>query len=79
MIATFTRNDIIRYVYLETSEEENSLIQQTLLTETKLQQFYEEMLEIKQVLDQSQANPSERALQNILAYSRNFNVSRISN
>ena len=79
MIATFTRNDIIRYVYLETSEEENSLIQQTLLTETKLQQFYEEMLEIKQVLDQSQANPSERALQNIPAYSRNFNVSRISN
>jgi CRISPR/Cas system CSM-associated protein Csm2 small subunit len=79
MIATFTRNDIIRYVYLETSEEENFLIQQTLLTETHLQQFYEELLETKQVLDQSQANPSERVLQNILAYSRNFNVSRISN
>ena len=79
MIATFTRNDIIRYVYSETSEEENFLIKQTLLTETHLQQFYEEMLETKQVLDQFQAHPSERAYQNILAYSRSFNSTRLTN
>jgi hypothetical protein len=76
MIATFTRNDIIRYVYLETTEEENFLIEQTLLTESDLQQFYIEMLETKQDLDRPLANPSEQAIQNILMYSRNFSVAR---
>jgi hypothetical protein len=72
MIATFTRDDIIRYVYLETSEEENSLIKQVLLTETDLQQFYEEMLEAKNDLDCFVATPSDRTIQKILAYSQNF-------
>ena len=76
MIATFTRDDIIRYVYLETSDEENLLIEQTLLTESDLQQFYEEVLEVKNDLERLKKSPSERAIQNILAYSRSFSLTQ---
>jgi len=72
MITTFTRDDIIRYVYQETSEEERALIEQTLLTEADLQQFHEELLDTKSDLDRLRVFPSERTIQNILAYSRNF-------
>ena len=72
MIATFTHDDIIRFVYHETSEEENVLIEQTLLTETDLQQFYEELVETQHELDQVATAPSERVVQQILLYSRSF-------
>lgn len=78
MIATFTHDDIIRYVYLETTQEENFLIEQTLLTESHLQHFYEEMLETKHDLDRTTARPSDKAIQNILAFSREFPSSRLT-
>jgi hypothetical protein len=72
MITTFTRDDIIRYVYQEISEEERTLIEQTLLTEADLQQFHEEVLETKNDLDRLRVAPSDRTIQNILSYSQNF-------
>ena len=78
MIATFTRDDIVRYVYLETSEEENYLIEQTLLTEPDLQQFYEDVLEMKVDLDHVIVGPSYETVQNILVYSRNFPTARVA-
>jgi hypothetical protein len=72
MITTFTRDDIVRYVYQETTEEESVLIEQTLLTEADLQQFYEELVETKNDLDRLRVFPSDQTIQNILAYSRNF-------
>ena len=72
MIATFTHDDIVRFVYHETSEEENVLIEQTLLTETDLQQFYEELVETQRELDQVATAPPERVVQQILLYSRSF-------
>ena len=40
MIQTFTQNDVIRYVYEETSEEENLLIQDALVHDTEMLEFY---------------------------------------
>ncbi|MBC7923626.1 MAG: hypothetical protein H7Z75_21325 [Ferruginibacter sp.] len=77
MIATSTHDDIIRFVYHETSEEENVLIEQTLLAETDLQRFYEELVETKRELDGvATHSASERAVQQILVYSRNFPYGR---
>lgn len=72
MIKTFTQNDVIRYVYNETPEEESELIAYTLLTDSQLQAFYDEMLALKKDLNKTDIGPSERAIQNILAYSRDF-------
>lgn len=73
MTKTFTQNDIIRYIYHETPEEESQLIAQNLLTDSELQAFYLEMLAITNEIHTIDIGPSELAIQNILAYSRDFN------
>jgi hypothetical protein len=72
MIKTFTPNDVIRYIYKETSEEESKLIAYTLLTDTELRTFYEEMKGMKQEISKLMNEPSERTLGRILTYSREF-------
>ncbi|MDI9874626.1 hypothetical protein [Flectobacillus rivi] len=72
MIQTFTQNDVIRYVYEETSEEENLLIQDALVHDTEMLEFYLDLVDLKIGLDTSYREPSSRTVDNILAYSRNF-------
>ena len=72
MIKTFTPNDVIRYIYKETSEEESKLIAYTLLTDTELRTFYEEMKGMKQEISRLMNEPSERTIGRILTYSREF-------
>jgi len=72
MIQTFTQNDVIRYVYEETSEEENLLIQDALVHDTEMLEFYLDLVDLKIGLDCSYREPSSRTVDNILAYSRNF-------
>jgi hypothetical protein len=72
MTKTFTPNDIIRYIYHETPEEESQLISQNLLTDSELQAFYLEMLAITNEIHTIDIGPSELVIQNILGYSRNF-------
>lgn len=74
MTKTFTQNDVIRYIYKEIPEEESELIAQCLLTDSQLQTFYEEMLALKKQLNKVKIGPSERAIQNILVYSKGFNL-----
>ena len=74
MTKTFTQNDIIRYIYHETPEEESQLISQNLLTDSELQAFYLEMLAITNEIHTIDIGPSELVIQNILGYSRNFDL-----
>ena len=75
MIQTFTQNDIIRYVYNETTEDENILIQDALISDAEMLEFYLDMLDVQAGLDKSYQQPSERSIDNILAYSRNYKES----
>jgi hypothetical protein len=72
MIKTFTPNDVIRYIYKETSIEESELIAYSLLTDTELRTFYEEMLGMKQEISKIIQEPTENTLGRILTFSRNF-------
>jgi hypothetical protein len=72
MIKTFTPNDVIRYIYKETSDEESKLIAYTLLTDTELRTFYEEMKGMKQEISKLIKDPSERAIGRILTFSREY-------
>jgi hypothetical protein len=74
MIKTFTQNDILRFVYEETQEEENVLIANVLLTNNELYNFYQEVLAVKKDVDQIYVQPSDTIIGNILAYSRSFVV-----
>lgn len=70
MIQTFTQHDVIRYVYQETTEEENILIQDGLVHDAEMLEFYLDMLDVQAGLDRSYRQPSERSIDKVLAYSR---------
>lgn len=72
MIQTFTPNDVLRYVYEETTDFENEQIEDSLAGDSELLIFYMDALETKQLMNKIARNPPERVIQNILSYSRNY-------
>ena len=75
MIQTFTQHDVIRYVYQETTEIEDLLIQDGFVHDSEMLEFYLDMLDVKAGLDKSYRQPSERSIDNILTYSKNHQKS----
>ena len=71
MIKTFTQDDVIRYVYHETSELETLEIEKALLCDAKLQESYNEINRVINQLDEKMKTPSQQAINNILNYSKN--------
>jgi hypothetical protein len=70
MIKTFTQNDLIRFLYHETSEEETKEINKALLCESELQEQYKELKAVRKELDAVRLEPSAASVQNILNYAR---------
>ena len=59
MTKTFTQNDLIRYIYDETSNAESSEIQQALLCNGSLQDEYKSLSGVVSMLDELlEASPS---------------------
>ncbi|MEN8249262.1 MAG: hypothetical protein ABFS32_10050 [Bacteroidota bacterium] len=52
MIKTFTQNDLIRYIYNETSHEESVEIQQALLCNGELKDEYKSLSSTVNMLDE---------------------------
>jgi chromatin remodeling complex protein RSC6 len=74
MIRTFTQDDVIRYVYHETSFEENNEIERAILCDSKLQSIFKEIRGIKKRLDEAVKAPSDKVINNILNYSKSLNL-----
>ncbi|MEY3416481.1 MAG: hypothetical protein RL060_592 [Bacteroidota bacterium] len=75
MTSTFTqKNDIIRFVYAETTVAENEVIMQDLLIDDVLYDFYIQCAFTKENIDQLKVEPSESCIQNILQYSKMGNM-----
>ncbi len=70
MIKTFTQNDLIRFLYHETSEQETKEINKALLCDSELQAQYNELNASKRMLDETHMQPSASTVLNILSYSR---------
>ena len=71
MIKTFTQTDLIRYIYLETTEEETREIDKALTRDGELQALCEELRAMKKDMDKVRLEPSAGTVLNILSYSRN--------
>ncbi|MCP9768429.1 hypothetical protein EGI22_10935 [Lacihabitans sp. LS3-19] len=69
---TSTQNEIIRYIYNETSSSENVLIETSLVYDNELLDFYLDCLELKEEMNQIQLSPKESSIQNIMNFSKNF-------
>jgi hypothetical protein len=69
---TSTQNDVVRYLYNETSNQENTLVEEALLFDKELLNFYLDCYDLKSGLDKIQLSPSDRAIERILSYSKNY-------
>ncbi len=73
MIQTFTPNDVIRYAYNETTEEESILIQDCMVNDATMFDFYLSILDIQDGLNKSVKAPSKQCIDAILAYASSTN------
>lgn len=69
---TLTQNDVVRYLYNETSDEENSLIEEAMIYDHDLMDFYFDCINLKADMNAISMTPSDRAVNRILEYSRNY-------
>jgi hypothetical protein len=72
MIKTFTQNDLIRFLYHETSEHETREINKALLCDSELQAQYKELNAMRRELDSARLEPSANSVQNILQYAQSM-------
>ncbi len=69
MIKTFTYDDVVRYAYSETTNEENEQIAEALVSSEDLMSFYIDTVEIQRQMNMIVRHPSGGIVQNIMAYS----------
>jgi hypothetical protein len=70
MTKTFTQNDLIRYLYRETSATETTEINKALICDSDLQEQFKELTATKSQLDTVRLQPSVASIRNILSYAR---------
>lgn len=58
MIRTFTPNDLIRFIYMETTAEETREIERTMATDPLLKEAYDALKKTTEALDDALINPS---------------------
>ena len=79
MTKTFTYDDVIRYVYAETTQNENDSIAEALSLDDDLMNFYLDSLEIKEQMNKIVHVPSDRSIQKIIHFSRQYSLKQSTN
>ena len=72
MIKTFTQDDLVRYIYKETTREENIEIEQTMLFDEVLADSYAELSSTVLSLNEIHKEPSQSLIDKILNYSESY-------
>ena len=70
MTKNITQDNLIRYIYQETSAEEASLIEEALQCNWELKELYENLIDSKAELDKVKVSPSQKVIDKILRYSK---------
>jgi len=78
MTKTLTRDDVLRYIYKETTREEALEIEKKMLENSGLMEFYNQSKEILFLMEEIQFEPSAKIQRNILDYSSAFNFESIN-
>ncbi|MBN9349726.1 MAG: hypothetical protein J0H55_03495 [Chitinophagaceae bacterium] len=64
----FTQDDLLRYLYGETSEKKTAAIRAALRKDAKLRGDFDQLKSLQNKLDQLKASPSKKTIDNILKY-----------
>ncbi len=78
MTKTITRDDVLRYIYNETSLEENLAVERQLILNAALMNFFKEAKETISKIDRFELKPSESVTNRILNYSGALKFESIS-
>jgi len=70
MIKTFTQDDVVRYLYNETSELEGKEIAKALICDAELQEMFKKLSILKAQLERGMVNPSDKTVDKIMDYAR---------
>ena len=76
MTKTFTYDDVVRYLYAETTENENDLIVEALALDNDLMSFYLDSLDIQSQMDKIVRTPSDQSVLKVFKYSQQFSPKR---
>ena len=76
MIQTFTLDDAVRYTYEEMSAEEARRFEEALCLDSKLMDMFQKMHSVKSRLENVSVDiePSSQVINNILAYSKTYDI-----
>ncbi len=70
MTLLFTQEDLVQYLYNETSNEQSVAIEEALQTDWQLREKFEELRHSMQLLDRQPESPRTQSVTNILNYAR---------
>ena len=70
MTKNITQDNLIRYIYSETTAEETSLIEEALRSDWELKELHDNLLETKSELSRVKVSPSQKVIYNIMRYSK---------
>jgi hypothetical protein len=74
MIKTSTRIDLIRFLYKETTKEEEKLIRKALLFDDELREEFKNLKKLIRNIEEINIEPSDEVCNKILLYSKNVNL-----
>lgn len=79
MIKIFTPDDLLKYLYQDTTAEETLEIEKALQTDSCLKNKYEELQQDLEMLDELILSPSDQCTDHIMAYARAMNMKALVN
>jgi len=78
MTKTITQDDVLRYIYKETSNEETVTIEKQLLVNTSLMDFYNQTKDTIRKINELKFEPSKSVQRKIMEYSGSYKFESIS-
>ncbi|SMD34209.1 hypothetical protein SAMN04488029_1901 [Reichenbachiella faecimaris] len=76
MITTFTENDLLRYLYDESSDNEKTDIENALVCDSELEARFFDLKLDSTLLDELFFDPADFTLEKIFSFSSNYSSSR---
>ena len=77
MTKGFTQDDVLRFIYKETKEEESQAIEYHLIINSQLMDYYKETVETIQKLNAIRLEPSKSTIEKIINYSTTYSYESI--
>lgn len=74
MIKTFTKNDVIRFVYDEVNDEERSDMELLMISDESFARLYHKYNSMRSQIKKVGVEPSENVINRILTYSKSFSL-----